>query len=155
MARFTPADQPAADVVTDPASAEAVEAATRPTAGETVAERLAERFGSVTRASTAFGEPVVREGITVIPVARARMGFGGGSGGDNEGGTGEGGGGGAAVSPVGWIEVTDAGSRFRPLVSRTRRITTALAVFAGMAGIAALLGARPPAKRPARLRTPW
>ena len=151
MARFTPADQPVDDVTSDPASAEAVAAAARPT----VAERLAEHFGSVTRASTAFGEPVVREGITVIPVARARMGFGGGSGGDTEGGTGEGGGGGATVSPVGWIEVTDSGSRFRPLVSRTRRFTTALAVFAAITGVAALLGARQPARRAPRLRRPW
>src|SRR6266542_1616351 len=126
MARFTPSDQSIADTVEDPANAEAVDEATRPAAGEAIAERLAERFGSIARASAVFGEPVVREGITVIPVARARTGFGGGSGGDAEHGAGEGGGGAAMVTPVGWIEITDSGSRFRRLVNRERRIATLL-----------------------------
>lgn len=76
-------------------------------------ERLAERLGWSARARTVFGEPVERNGVTVIPVARARWGLGGG-GGSKEGEEGGGAGGGLAMDPVGWIEVTDGGSRFRP-----------------------------------------
>ena len=65
----------------------------------------AEKLGAVARAATVFGEPVERDGITVIPVAKARWGFGGGAGQrKEEGGRGKqedgaGGGGGVQVSP--------------------------------------------------------
>jgi uncharacterized spore protein YtfJ len=42
-------------------------------------EGMAEKLGAVARAATIFGEPVERDGITVIPVAKARWGFGGGA----------------------------------------------------------------------------
>jgi len=79
-------------------------------------ERVAKTIGEKAMVSTVFGEPVEREGITVIPVAKARFGFGGGGGvGGREGqeGSGGGGGGGAAVSPLGYIEVRDGTARFR------------------------------------------
>jgi hypothetical protein len=41
---------------------------------------MAEKLGAVAQASTVFGEPVERDGITVIPVAKARWGFGSGAG---------------------------------------------------------------------------
>jgi Sporulation protein YtfJ (Spore_YtfJ) len=44
----------------------------------TLADRIAGRFN----ASTVFGSPVEREGVTVIPVATVRFGFGGGGGAD-------------------------------------------------------------------------
>jgi uncharacterized spore protein YtfJ len=78
--------------------------------------RLAERLGAVARASSIYGEPVERSGITVIPVARARWGFGGG-GGEGAEGAGSGGGGGMIVSPIGYIEIKDGVSRFRPIVA--------------------------------------
>jgi uncharacterized spore protein YtfJ len=60
---------------------------------------------------------VEREGITVIPVARARFGFGGGGGSERapeaEGTSGGGGGGGAWVSPVGYIEVRAGSAEFK------------------------------------------
>ena len=43
-------------------------------------KRIGEAVGDRVQVSTVFGEPVEREGITVIPVARARFGFGGGGG---------------------------------------------------------------------------
>jgi uncharacterized spore protein YtfJ len=43
-------------------------------------ERVGETVGKRAQASAVFGEPVQREGVTVIPVARARFGFGGGGG---------------------------------------------------------------------------
>jgi hypothetical protein len=41
---------------------------------------MAEKLGAAARAATIFGDPVERDGVTVIPVARARWGFGGGMG---------------------------------------------------------------------------
>ena len=38
---------------------------------------MAEKLCAVARAATVFGEPVKRGVITVIPVAKARWGFGG------------------------------------------------------------------------------
>jgi uncharacterized spore protein YtfJ len=77
-------------------------------------ERLAKRVGGSMRASAAFGKPVERGGVTVIPVARARWAFGAGSGGD-ETQRGGGGGGAATVKPVGYIEVRKTGAVYKPI----------------------------------------
>ena len=82
-------------------------------------ERIADTVGRQARVSAVFGEPVEREGLTVIPVARARFGFGGGGGSgraDVEG-SGGGGGGGATVSPVGFIEVRDGSADFKRILT--------------------------------------
>lgn len=84
---------------------------------------------------TAFGEPIEREGRTVVPVARVAYGFGGGFGEGAEiegeegadepaevGGSGGGGGGGAMTRPLGVIEVTDHETRFVPLGDRRRSL---------------------------------
>jgi uncharacterized spore protein YtfJ len=42
--------------------------------------RMADRIGAKVNVKTVFGEPVERDGITVIPVAKVRWGFGGGAG---------------------------------------------------------------------------
>src|SRR5262245_13732418 len=82
---------------------------------ETLADELA---GSV---CSVFGSPVEREGVTVIPVAKARWGMGGGFGRRGEQreqgegptrGAGIGAGGGAIVKPLGFIEITAGRSRF-------------------------------------------
>jgi len=82
---------------------------------------MAEKLGAVARAATVFGEPVERDGITVIPVAKARWGFGGGAGQrKDEGGQqedGAGGGGGVQVTPVGFIEIKNQAANFRPIRS--------------------------------------
>ncbi len=123
------------------------------TPADRLVERLAERLGSTARATAVFGEPVECDGVTVIPVAKARWGFGGGdgqpgsgrwagrtgraraghaaedsatdegaTGGSAEGreapGSGGGGGGGVAVVPVGFIEVSQGGARFRRIVDQ-------------------------------------
>jgi uncharacterized spore protein YtfJ len=85
---------------------------------EELLQRIGQTVGERANASTVFGQPVEREGITVIPVARARFGFGGGGGGsedapEGEGGSGGGGGGGALVSPVGYIEVRAGSAEFK------------------------------------------
>lgn len=76
--------------------------------------RLAETLGDGTDARHIFAPPVERNGITVIPVARARYGFGGGSGTNNKQ-QGYGGGGGATIQPTGYIEITDGHACYRPI----------------------------------------
>ncbi|MFW6376861.1 MAG: spore germination protein GerW family protein [archaeon] len=91
---------------------------------------------------TAFGEPIEREGRTVVPVARVAYGFGGGFGEGAEverdedgeesaevGGSGGGGGGGAMTRPLGVIEVTDHETRFVPLGDRRRSLAVAGVAF--------------------------
>jgi uncharacterized spore protein YtfJ len=75
---------------------------------------MAERLGAAARAATIFGEPVERDGVTVIPVAKARWGFGGGAG-SRKGEDGAGGGGGAQVTPAGFIELKNGAAEFRPI----------------------------------------
>jgi uncharacterized spore protein YtfJ len=72
---------------------------------------------------TVYGEPVVVDGKTIIPVAKVAYGFGGGTGSKKapagEAGkdaapakTREGAGGGVAAKPVGVVEVTDGETKF-------------------------------------------
>jgi len=92
----------------------------RSTGSGTFLERLANRVGINSKVSTIFGDPVERDGITVIPVARVSWGFGGGAGsGSNPGqsqvGEGSGGGGGTMVYPVGYIELKNGRATFYPI----------------------------------------
>lgn len=89
-------------------------------------ERLAERLGAQARASTIYGEPVDREGVTVVPVARAVWGCGGGSGRDDEQQVGSGGGGGMIVTPMGYIEIKDGESTYRPMYTKPVIVIAAL-----------------------------
>ena len=98
---------------------------------------IAERLGQSASASAVFAAPVERSDTTVIPVARARYGFGAGTGGE-----GSGGGGGVSVTPIGWIEITAAGSRFKPLRPRGQAAAVAaLVLVAG--GVALRLASHP------------
>jgi uncharacterized spore protein YtfJ len=76
-------------------------------------ERLAQQIGITANAKYIYAEPIERDGVTVIPVAKAVYGFGGGSG-KKENEQGAGGGGGAVLTPVGYIEIKDGATRFRP-----------------------------------------
>jgi uncharacterized spore protein YtfJ len=76
---------------------------------------MAEKVGATARVSTVFGEPVEKEGRTVIPVAQSMWGSGAGSGMSDGEGSGSGAGGGAMTKPVGYIEVTGQGASFVPL----------------------------------------
>lgn len=76
-------------------------------------QRIADKVGVTVKASTIFGDAAERDGLTVIPVAKARWGFGGGGGtGQEGGGSGGGGGGGMTISPVGYIELRGGQSTF-------------------------------------------
>lgn len=80
-----------------------------------VLERLAERIGAHAGASAAFGQPVERDGVTVIPVAQSILGTGAGGGGSLDGpDSGMGAGGGAVTRPLGYIEVSERGAVFVP-----------------------------------------
>lgn len=129
-------------------------------------ERMAERIGAAAGVKTAYGEPVERDGVTVIPVAKVAWGFGGG---ENAGiprsarrkGAGEaaekqspvadtlaadrsaegvpegsGGGGGMSVSPVGYVEIVDGRSRFRRIWTPGQ-----VALVVGASGVAVAVAA--------------
>lgn len=94
------------------AAGASTEAATR------LLERVAARLGGRAAVSAVFGEPVVREDVTVIPVASARFGFGGGAtqeDGDGRSNEGGGGGGGATARPLGFIEISKGTAVYRPI----------------------------------------
>ena len=107
---------------------------------------VTERLQDSANARTVFGDPVERDGRTVIPVARVAYGFGGGFGdqpGDAEGdegeevgagtgGAGAGMGGGAMAKPVGALEVTDHETRFVPVGGARRWVVVLGAFLAGL-----------------------
>lgn len=64
---------------------------------------------------TVVGEPIVIDGITLIPIVNVSFGFGGGSGdaqGGKEPGSGTGGGGGARMKVAGMLVVKDGDVKF-------------------------------------------
>ena len=117
----------------------------KPNEGATFMERIAETLDGAARSSTVYGDPVERDGVTVIPVAKVQYGFGGG-GGEGKGhagdhGEGAGGGGGVVAKPIGYIEMKNGESTFRPIHDRT---SLALLIAAG--GVAGMLTFRGIAK---------
>ncbi|MFD0312696.1 GerW family sporulation protein [Streptomyces flavalbus] len=87
-------------------------------ASVTLLERLAEKLGLRASVTAVYGEPVVSEGVTVIPVAQVAFGLGGGTGhevGKDKTGEGAGGGGGAVARPVGFIEIKEGTATYKPL----------------------------------------
>lgn len=79
---------------------------------------IAERLQSSATVKNIYGEPIERDGKTIIPVARIRYGFGGGMGtkgkDPEQGEQGGGGGGGVNAIPVGVLEVTSEETRLIP-----------------------------------------
>jgi hypothetical protein len=101
---------------------------------------LAERTGASAGAAAVFGAPVERDGVTVIPVAASRWGFGAGGGtgtGPQGTGGGQGGGAGGTATPVGFIEVKGGAATFRPIRIQPPLWAVALVILAG--GINAML----------------
>lgn len=76
-------------------------------------ERVADRIGLHAGAQAVFGEPVERDGVTVIPVAQMIIGAGAGAGSSADEEAGAGAGGGALTRPLGYIEVGDRGAAFQ------------------------------------------
>jgi uncharacterized spore protein YtfJ len=103
---------------------------TKPESAQGFIGSLAERLGATARAATIFGDPVERDGVTVIPVAKARWGFGGGAG-KRRDEDGAGGGGGIQVTPVGFIELRNGESQFRPI----RNVSFGWLILGSLAGL--------------------
>ena len=80
--------------------------------------QVAEKIGLHAGAQAVFGEPVEREGVTVIPVAQVIIGTGAGAGSSpgtadgEDAGAGAGAGGGAFTRPLGYIEIDEDGATF-------------------------------------------
>jgi uncharacterized spore protein YtfJ len=114
----------------------------------TFLERLARRLGLNASAKAVFAEPVERDGVTIVPVAKVRWGFGGGSGsgrklrkGDiREKGSGGGAGGGVHVSPLGYIEIKDGEVEYKPI--RDPAALVPLLAVGGIVGWILLRGLR-------------
>ncbi|MGD6747809.1 spore germination protein GerW family protein [Streptomyces sp. BH106] len=120
-------------------------------------ERLADKLGGRASVAAVFGEPVFREGITVVPVAQVGFGFGGGAGREKAGdkdGEGGGGGGGAGAKPLGFIEIKDGTATYKPI--RDPWVDVALPLATLLVGVAGSRVLRAAAKarsgrRPVRL----
>jgi uncharacterized spore protein YtfJ len=78
-------------------------------------ERMAEKLGMQARSASVYSEPIEKNGVTIVPVAKVRWGFGGGGGSKQGKEHGSGGGGGMRVTPVGFIELKDGQSEFKPI----------------------------------------
>ena len=119
------------------------EAGTRSQLVDELLERIGQTVGQRAHVSTVFGEPVQRDDLTVIPVAKARFGFGGGGGSGGppgKEGSGGGGGGGAAVTPVGFIEVRGGSAQFRRITSPTDWVALVAAASVAVLTLKRLLG---------------
>ena len=107
---------------------------------ESFLDNLTQKIGTVARTSTVFGEPVERDGVLVIPVAKARWGLGGGDGTDAKGNEGSGGGGGLTITPVGYIEVKNGNAQFKPIYDPALLVQIILA--SGFVAMLVLRGVR-------------
>ncbi|MFE9320823.1 GerW family sporulation protein [Nocardia sp. NPDC052278] len=92
-------------------------------------------LGERARAAAVFGEPVTAGGITVIPVAQARFGFG--RTGSSDGAEG----GGADVRPLGYIEIRDGTARYRPIGNQWSRAVAPLIALASGLSVAGIIRA--------------
>lgn len=97
--------------------------------------RIAEQVQVHANAKQVYGEPVERDGTTIIPVAKVQWGFGGGGIGHGPAERG-GGGGGVRAFPTGFIELRDGHAEFRPIDDPTSTIRLGAASAIGfLAGL--------------------
>ena len=98
-------------------------------------ERIGETIQLHASAKQVYGEPVERDGTTIIPVARIQWGFGGGGMGHGHAERG-GGGGGARATPTGFIELRNGKAEFRAIhdasASAALVMAAAFGLIAGM-----------------------
>jgi len=86
------------------------------------AQELMSQVSDAMQVRRVFGEPYQQNGVTIIPVAAVRGGWGGGGGqGDNQE-TGWGGGGGLTARPVGAFVIKGDELTWRPAVDVDRMI---------------------------------
>ena len=77
--------------------------------------KVTEQVGLEAGAKAVFGEPIEKNGRTVVPVAQMIIGAGAGSGETDATGAGSGAGSGALTRPIGYIEIRDDATEFIPL----------------------------------------
>ena len=82
---------------------------------EDLVQKIADKLGVAARSIKVYGKPIERDEMTVIPISKVSYGFGGGKGKQKEQ-EGSGGGGGLQTSPVGYIEMKDGKTKFRPII---------------------------------------
>jgi len=92
--------------------------------------RLVESLGGTASASAVFGDPVEKDGVTIVPVARVRYGVGGGGGrgpgrkkkrdADDAEQVGYGHGGGVQAAPIGYIEISGGKADYKRIVDPVR-----------------------------------
>jgi uncharacterized spore protein YtfJ len=101
-----------------------------PTRAENIVLSLGDKFAATANAKSVYGEPVRAGNRTIVPVAKVGYGLGASSGGRN-GDTvgGGGGGGGVGARPVGYIEITDEGTRYVEVSAVRKMIVAALLGF--------------------------
>ena len=105
--------------------------------------KITDRLQAAATAKTVYGEPLLIEGKTLIPVAKVRYGFGAGSADDaDENPDGGGGGGGVEISPIGVIEITPGETKYISLEGPRAFIKYALVAMAIIALIVGLRQAR-------------
>jgi uncharacterized spore protein YtfJ len=100
---------------------------------------LAQQIQLHANARQVYGEPVERDGTTIIPVARVQWGFGGGGLGRTPLAHG-GGGGGARAYPVGYVVLRDGQADFQAIPDPSS--TATLAAAGGLGLIAGLILAK-------------
>jgi uncharacterized spore protein YtfJ len=92
--------------------------------------------------SRVYGDPIERDGVTVIPAAAIRGGGGYGGGTDGGGAVGGGGGSGVIARPVGVYRIEDGTVTWVPAIDATR-----IVLMGQFLGIVALLVVRSILKR--------
>jgi uncharacterized spore protein YtfJ len=102
-------------------------------ADETLVERIAHLINAHASAKQVYADPVERDGVTIIPVAKMQWGFGGGGLGSGVMERGGGGGGGVRATPAGFIEIRDGEAKYVPFRDAG---DVAIVIGAALAGIA-------------------
>jgi uncharacterized spore protein YtfJ len=95
--------------------------------------KFMESLGGTASAKAVFGEPIEKDGVTIVPVARVRYGGGGGGGrgpgrkkkGDADQ-VGFGHGGGLQAAPVGYIELSGGRATYKRIADPARPMAVAL-----------------------------
>lgn len=96
-------------------------------------DRLAQHIHINANAKQVYGDPIERNGTTIIPVATVQWGFGAGTLGRPSAERG-GGGGGARAHPAGYIEIRDGKAEYRTIhdPSLTAAVAAGVGVVVGL-----------------------
>ncbi|MGW2748809.1 GerW family sporulation protein [Streptomyces sp. NPDC001450] len=102
----------------------------------TVLDQLARKLGVRAPGAIVFGEAVVREGVTVIPVARVGFGYGFSGKAPKESGADVPAGGGGEARPLGFLEIKEGRAVYKPIRDPWVHVLAPLAggLLAGAAG---------------------